>query len=194
MALTFAAMLAFQLTGVPALEVVGSVCIIAALAIIARYTWTRLTTRGKALFASPVLLALCWVVFKTLALPGAHIVGYLAFTAWIVAIGYGVRGRAAATSELAIARSGVDPSLLRSEAPAERIRVVLDDGGVHLEGDDPADSELWPIEDVSRVDLDAAQRVLRITDRVGDDFAVELHSKSRTEAEELVSRLQARQR
>src|SRR5262245_61701873 len=96
--LAFLGILASALTGVPALGDFGYLCGAAALAIVGRYTWTRLTLRGRSIFGIPIVLVLCWLVLRTLALPGAAIAAYASWIAWMIAVGFGVVGRPAGVS------------------------------------------------------------------------------------------------
>ncbi|MCC6553070.1 MAG: hypothetical protein IT372_08620 [Polyangiaceae bacterium] len=188
--------IASLLTAIAPLGALSGLCGAAAFVIAARHTWRRLTRPGRVLFGLPAALFLLSFSLAAFELPGASAAGMAGGVALIVAIALGVVGQPALSVSHGLARARVDPSFLRSEEPAEPLPVVLDERGLHFGADGADSSELWRGEEIATAELgeDGDRLVLRITDRVGDEIAVELAPGSRAAAEEIVERLGVRRR
>ena len=187
----FVAWIASMLTTIAVLSAVAGVAGAGAVVMAARYTWRRLTRRGRLLFGLPAALFPVAFILAALGLPGATVVGYAAAVVMIGAIGFGVVARPSMSATLALARARVDSSLVRSEEATEALPVVLDERGMQFGVEGADGSEMWRHEEIAsaRVDEGGERTVLRVTDRVGDEIAVEVGEGYRAAAVEMVERV-----
>jgi hypothetical protein len=181
----FVAWIASMLTTSAPLAAIAGVAGAGAVVMAALHTWRRLTRRGRWVFGVPIALLPIAFVFATLGLPGATVIGYAAAFSVVIAIGLGVAGRPGMSATFALARAQVDASLVRSEEPSEAVTLLLDEQGLQL------GEETWALGEIAtaRLDTRGARPALRVTDRMGDEIAVEVEEGSVAGALEVVERV-----
>src|SRR5262249_22496836 len=132
-----------------ALVVLGTVASLAMLLAVSLglpYAWKRLTPKGRILFGTPAACLAAACVLFAFELPGATVLGWVAFVTGLLAVVLGTLPRKGLSTsiELTIAASRVDPMFLRSEAPTDKCTLMLDARTITLGPDD-----VWPRDEVA---------------------------------------------
>lgn len=173
----------------PWLGALASLASFSAMSLLALYVWKRLVPKGRVLFGLPaVLVSVGLLLFPFVPAPWPLVVTGAGAAALLVAVVLGITPRAGMVStQLNLMRGAIAPSLLRSDAPGGAITLRLDGDRLEL-GD-----ETWELAMLAGARLEARARpVLRVSDRIGDEVAVEVDAESLAAAQELVLRISAR--
>jgi MFS family permease len=182
--------IASVLLDLPLLGGLASASAFCAMALLAVHMWRRLRAKGRVLFFLPAALISIAITLAQLGLPFATLFAWCGGIAFLVAIAFGLvprGGVAMASAQLNLVRASAEPSLLRSELPAEHLALELDERELRF-GDD----DVWRVEEIASAHLEPGfPLVLRVADRIGDEIAIEVDPDSNAAAKALVKRFGA---